>query len=132
MKVYNWFQTQTTQFKVISIISLVVLLIIGIYIGKAAYWQNRYLKQSREQIKILEAENENYQSEIANYDEQQVVNQKHIETLTTENKELKEKSKIINDEIPKIPTIVRTYPDRKLDSVLANYRHITPTKNRGR
>ncbi len=126
---WTWFLLQKKQTKILIISGLAVLLIILYFAGNAAYWKYQHFKVLEAQNKELINQNKQLQKDFQALYIQRKQLDKALDRKNKTIDSLKTIAKKLKDEQAKIPDRVRNYPDKQLDSILSNYRHITKSEN---
>ncbi len=124
-----WWHTRSKDTKIKLILAGIVLLVILFFSIKAAYWKYQYFKGLEMEIKALEREKEQYKIEVSDLKKSMAEKNKIIRLKEIDYSNLQDKLNNQRNETSKIPSVVRTWNDRILDSIIANHRHIPRTKN---
>lgn len=124
-----WFKSLKRQTQIFIIIGSLIFVTITFLSIKSAYWKYKYYKS---QTKELNEKIKELRKDFKDIDSKRKANEHIIDYKNTQIDSLKKLIKTTNNDAIKKPDAVRAYPDRKLDSILTNHRHITPAKNRNR
>lgn len=126
---FNWFISIKKSTKITVIIAAILVVIILYFGGKTIYWKHQYMKGIKTENKELANQNKQLKKDIESIRFERAMLKTKTDKLISELEEARKKPKKIKDEVNKITDVVRVYPDRKLDSVLTNYRHIPRSEN---
>lgn len=125
----NWFISLEKRTKIYVIIAVILVIIILYFGGKTIYWKYQYMKGIEIENKELTNQNKQLKKEYDAISFERAMLKTKTDKLISELEEARKKPKKLKDEVVKIPDVVRVYPDRKLDCLLTNYRHIPRSEN---
>jgi len=107
----------------------IFIIILILALGTALYFMYSGDKDYKEQIEKLETKRDSLVMEMAQLEYKYDKLEKEKEKVKIIYKETETKLKSQQDETDAIPGIVATYSDRKLDSILTNYRFTPRAKS---
>ena len=125
----NWFLSLEKRTKIYVIVGVILVLIILYFGSRTIYWKYQYMKGIETENKELTKANKQLKKEYDAISFERAMLKTKTDKLISELEEARKKPKKLKDEVVKIPDVVRVYPDRKLDCLLTNYRHIPRSEN---
>lgn len=124
-----WFKGLKRENRIILIACSIIIIIIIFFSIKLYFAERQLNRELKSQLNELTKKEEIYLKDIKTLKSDKNDLKEYSDKVVADYEKLKSKLKPIKDEGKKIPDNVKSYPDRKLDSVLTNYRHIKRTEN---